>query len=116
MLEPWHTQHSYYCDTCLFWDVLGDGVVSSVTVGCDGPIMRLVEKDSPFLFFFFGWTDREDWDEHNFHIASHRETWGPLHNLSSTYFLPSKSSIHCCRLPTRLPTPPVEDTSAKPPA
>jgi hypothetical protein len=30
------------------WDVM---VPLSLNVGCDGPIIRLVEKDSPFLFF-----------------------------------------------------------------
>ena len=87
-------------------------IVSSLNVGCDGPIIRLVENDSPFLFFSFGCTDRDDWDEHNFHIVSHRETWG----LLSTYFLPPKSSVHRCHPLACLPTPPVEATPAKPPA
>jgi hypothetical protein len=41
-------------------------------------------------YFFFGWTDRDEWDEHNFHIVNHHETWGLLTISCPHIFLPPK--------------------------
>ena len=81
-------------------------IVSSLNVGCDGPIIRLVENDSPFLFFSFGCTDRDDWDEHNFHIVSHREMWGLLTiSRPHIFFLQNRLYTIAALWPAFLPHP-----------
>jgi hypothetical protein len=67
-------------------------------------------------YFFFGCTDRDDRDEHNFHIVSHCETWGLLTiSRPPIFFLLNRLYTVAALWPT-FPTPPVEATPAKPPA